>query len=336
MGFEDYWYIVAESPELTQSSLLARQVLDEWLVCFRGDDGRPAVLRDRCLHRSARLSAGVVSAGRLTCPYHGWTYDGAGRVVAIPSMRSVPGLCNPPYPVEEADGYVYVRLNRDSSADIRPFAMPHHAEPGWKHLRLQNRFANNVANCVENFIDIPHTAFVHSRIFRRSSGERIAASVVREHGAVRVRYRNERGNLGTFGWFLNPRNQEITHTDSFHAPNVTSVRYQLGRGWVFVITSQAVPVAQRETLVYTDLTYRFGPFTGPAAWLVRRHGQRIIDQDLEILRQQMEVIRKYGDAFFDTPADTIHRYVDTLREAIVRGEDPRALPPLSSEIEFWV
>lgn len=336
MGFEHYWYIVAESRELTARAVLPRRVLDEWLVCFRGADGEPAALRDRCLHRSGRLSAGTVRGGRLTCPYHGWVYDGAGRVVAIPSTRSVPALCNPPYPVEERDGYVYVRVNRESPEDIRPFAMPHYGEPGWKHLRLQNRFANNVANCVENFIDIPHTAFVHRGIFRRSKGERIEASVSREHGAVQVRYRNERGNLGTFGWFLNPRNREIAHTDSFHVPNVTSVRYELGRGWVFVITSQAVPVSETETLVYTDLTYRFGPFTAPAAWLVRRHGQRIIDQDIEVLGQQMEVIRKYGGSFIDAPADTIHSYVDSLREAIAQGRDPRALPPLSAEIEFWV
>ena len=42
----------------------------------------------------------------------------------------------------------------------------------------------------------------------------------------------------------------------------------------------------------------------------------------------MEVIAKYGGAFFDTPADTIHRYVDSLREAIAHGRDPRTLPPL--------
>ena len=83
--------------------------------------------------------------------------------------------------------------------------MPHHGEPGWTSLRLQNRFANSVSNCVENFIDIPHTAFVHQRIFRSTRGERLRATVTRADGAVHVAYRNERGNLGTYRWFLNPR-----------------------------------------------------------------------------------------------------------------------------------
>ena len=38
---EDYWYIVAESNELRADAPLARTVLDERLVCFRGMRGEP-------------------------------------------------------------------------------------------------------------------------------------------------------------------------------------------------------------------------------------------------------------------------------------------------------
>jgi phenylpropionate dioxygenase-like ring-hydroxylating dioxygenase large terminal subunit len=230
---------------------------------------------------------------------------------------------------------VYVRLERDAQAAIDSFAMPHYAEQGWTNLRLQNRFDSNVSNCIENFIDIPHTAFVHRAIFRSARAERLTATVSRADGAVHVCYRNERANLGTFRWFLNPRHLEIRHTDSFFAPNVSSVVYEIGEK-VFIITSQAVPVTDDETLVYTDLTYKFGLFNALAAPFVKWHGQRIIDQDIEILALQMEVIRRHGAQFCDTPADTIHSYVDSIREAIARGEDPRRLPPVSREIEFFV
>ena len=335
MPFDDYWYVVAESRELTGSRVLARSVLDERLACFRGANGTPAVLRDRCLHRNAPLSKGVVRGGLLSCPYHGWTYDGTGRVVAIPSLdeKDLPAHCSPPYPVREQHGYVYVRVNRQAPEAIAPFAMPHHGEPGWSSLRLQNRCANTVANCVENFIDIPHTAFVHQRLFSATRGERLAATVRRIDGNVHVEYRNERGNLGSYRWFLNPGQREIRHTDSFHAPNVTSVVYEIGAK-TFVITSQAVPVAERETLVYTDLTYRFGIWNALAAPFVRRHGQRIIGQDIEILARQGESIARYGAEFRDTPADVIHQMVDSIRAAIARGEDPRALPAVAHEIEF--
>lgn len=336
MRFEDYWYVVAESRELRPDRVLARCVLGRPLACFRGADGHPAVLLDRCLHRNAPLSAGRARNGLLTCPYHGWTYDGAGRVVWIPaSGDSATRLCSQPFPVLERDGYVYARPTHDGEARVEPFAMPHWGERGWKNLRLQNRFANDVANCVENFIDIPHTAFVHRGIFRSSRGEKLGAVVSRRGGTVHVDYRNERANLGTFAWFLNPRGAEIAHRDSFFTPNVTSVTYTIGTK-TFVITSQAVPVGPQETLVYTDLTYDFGAFTALAAPLVRWQGQRVIDQDLEILALQGRVIDRLGREFCDTPADIIHRLVDSIREAIARGEDPESLPPVRHDIEFWV
>lgn len=337
MIFKDYWYVLAESCELSTNRVLARQILGERIACFRNINGAPTALRDRCLHRNAPLSAGHVSEGLLHCPYHGWIYDGHGHVVAIPSMGSATlgQLCSPPYPVIERDGYVYVRLSSEASPEIQPFMMPHYAKQGWKNLRLQNRFANNVANCIENFIDVPHTAFVHRSIFRTTCGERLMACVSRANGEVHVRYQNECANLGTFRWFLNPRNNEIRHIDSFYAPNISSVVYEIGKK-IFIITSQATPVSADETLVYTDLTYNFGVFNSLSAPFVRWHGQRIIDQDIKILNLQMDVIRRDGRNFVDTPADIIHSYVDSIREAIARGEDPRQLPPISKDIEFFV
>ena len=338
MGFEDYWYVVAETGELTAERVLARRVLNQTLAVFRGGDGRPAVLQDRCLHRNGPLSAGRVRRGLLSCPYHGWTYDGRGRVVDVPSQPGSPpaDLCSPAFSAIECDGYVYARLGRAAPTDIAPFRMPHYRERGWKNLRLQNRFDSNVSNCVENFIDIPHTAFVHHAIFRSSRGERLAATISRSNGEVHVAYRNERANLGTYRWFLNPAGRQIRHTDSFYAPNVTSVVYEIGKK-TFIITSQAVPVEEDRTLVYTDLTFSFGVLLNElAAPFVRRHGQRIIDQDIGILAGQMDVIRRYGAQFHDTAADAIHRCVDSIREAIARGEDPRALPPLTQTIEFRV
>lgn len=340
MHFRDFWYVLAESAEVGGGRVLARSVLGERLVMFRGKDGGVAVLPDRCLHRNAPLSQGCVKNGELVCPYHGWHYDTSGRVTNIPSQAPATdhGHRLSPFDVCELDGYVYLRLTRDGSDDITPWRMHQYGERGWRHIRLCNRFANTVTNCVENFIDVPHTAFVHSGIFRSPKGERIGATVTRADGAVHVSYHNERANLGTWRWFLNPRGAEIRHTDSFLLPNVTCVTYEIGRR-SFIITSQSVPVGRDDggdTLVYTDLTYNFGLFNDLARPFVRWYGQRVIDQDVAILAAQMENIRCYGADFRDTPADIIHRCVESLREAIAQGEDPCALPLLSREIEFYV
>jgi phenylpropionate dioxygenase-like ring-hydroxylating dioxygenase large terminal subunit len=240
------------------------------------------------------------------------------------------------YETCEQDGFVYVRLEAPATPeeDVPPFRMPHWNEPGWHHVRLQNRFANNVTNCVENFIDVPHTVFVHPGIFRTARGQAISATITREGGAVTTVYEGETDNLGWFSWFLNPEKRPIEHTDQFFMPNVTHVKYHMGPRRTFYITSQSVPVEEDETLVYTDLTYDYGwvsPFIGP---LVGWQSQRVIDQDIVALGQQMEVIRTYGDAFQSTPADLVHVLVESIREALAEGRDPRALPKRTHRVTF--
>jgi hypothetical protein len=66
---------------------------------------------------------------------------------------------------------VYVRLATGSDAPAEPPRSPHWGAPGWGHIRLQNRFDADVTACVENFIDVPHTVFVHPVIFRTARGQ---------------------------------------------------------------------------------------------------------------------------------------------------------------------
>jgi phenylpropionate dioxygenase-like ring-hydroxylating dioxygenase large terminal subunit len=108
MQFQDFWYIVSLSKHLKANQVLARTVLGEWLAIFRGSNGEPVALQDRCLHRNSRLSEGKVNRGILQCPYHGWLYDGNGHVIAVPaqgpSFKSPPGCRGKCYAVRERDG----------------------------------------------------------------------------------------------------------------------------------------------------------------------------------------------------------------------------------------
>jgi phenylpropionate dioxygenase-like ring-hydroxylating dioxygenase large terminal subunit len=339
MDLKDFWYVVCESRELKEGKVLARKVMDEWLAVFRGADGKAVALQDRCLHRAAQLSRGRVVNGNLQCPYHGWKYDGQGQVVQVPAEGpGEPKLkrrCAVRYSVTERDDYVYVRLSQSPAEEFEPFRMPRYREKGYRTVRLINRMQNNVTNCAENYIDIPHTIPVHPNIFRWARSERFRATVRRENGSVRVEYRDERSNFGIFSWFLNPSGREIVHRDNFHMPNITSVEYDFGPSRHFFITSQCVPVTDEETLTYTDLTFNYGIWNWLTAPIVRLQGQRIIDQDIEILKNQMDTIRKYGDKFMNTEADVIHVLVESIRNELRKGADPRLLPLRVNEIEFW-
>ena len=337
MNFRDFWYVVALSELLTEKTVLSRTVLDEWLVIFRDEKGQPVALQDRCVHRNSRLSKGSLKEGKIQCPYHGWTYDSDGKVVNVPAEGS--GCLRVArqatrYATQEKDGYVYVQLKTDEV--IKPFTMPHYQHSGWETVRVINRFQNSVTNCVENFIDIPHTASVHPGIFRQTKQQQLKMTVSRYEGKVSANYHQETDNLGWFSWFLNPKGDEIIHCDRFFMPNVTSVEYKMGPHRHCFITSQAVPETEDSTLVYTDVTFNYGVWNRLAQPFVKWTAQRIIGQDQGALKVQQETIAKYGEQFCHTPADTIHVFVESISGAIAQGKDPRNLPDKPVDVTSWV
>jgi phenylpropionate dioxygenase-like ring-hydroxylating dioxygenase large terminal subunit len=344
MNLKDFWYIVAESKDVARDKVITARVFDEWLAIFRDDRGTAVALEDRCLHRCAQLSKGSVKQGALQCAYHGWIYNGEGAVIYVPSegQRKIEGEGKHPqrrartFQLCESDDYIYARFAPSNDNEMKPFRIPYYQAKGWASLRLKNLFHNNVTNCAENFVDIPHTAFVHPKIFRQSRNEKLSATVQRKDGSVVVNYKGERANLGIFSWFLNRQGKEIQHTDSFFMPNVTRVDYVFGDHRHFIITSQSIPLSEEETLVYTDLTYNYGVWNGLARPVIRWQAQAIIDQDIEILGNQMKTIKKFGSRFSNTEADVIHIFIESIRDALTRGEDPRLLPEKNHEMEFWV
>jgi phenylpropionate dioxygenase-like ring-hydroxylating dioxygenase large terminal subunit len=57
----------------------------EPVVVVRHEDGSVRVLVNRCAHRGSMVCAeGHGNAERFVCPYHGWSYDRAGELKAVP------------------------------------------------------------------------------------------------------------------------------------------------------------------------------------------------------------------------------------------------------------
>ncbi len=340
INFKNYWYIACESKELKRDKPLAKTILDEWIVLFRDEDEKPVALKDFCPHRNFQLSKGIVKNGCLKCPYHGWTLNKHAQVINIPAegphQKMTSSRKGESYQVLELDDFIYIKLENNSEIQELPFRMPHYNESGYKTVRLFNEFENNVTNCVENYVDVPHTVFVHDKIFRVSRQEKIQAKVKRENGSVVVEYQNETDNMGWFSWFLNPSKTEIIHIDHFHGPNVTSVDYIFGPKKEFFITSHCVPISKNKTHVYTDLTFKFGIFNLIAGPIVRYQGQAVINQDIIVLNNQMKGIEKYGTKFQNSTADIVHVMIESLRDEIEKGGNPLKLPAKKHDIEFWI
>jgi phenylpropionate dioxygenase-like ring-hydroxylating dioxygenase large terminal subunit len=337
------WYVAALSKQVNDKTPFASVVLEEPLVLFRDKAGRATALRDRCLHRNAALSGGKLFDGCIGCPYHGWTYDASGTCVIVPSEG--PGATPrverrvARFPVVEQDGLVWVYMGDiDNAATTEPFRFPHSGEDGWNSYFMLTPFDGDVTDLVENFMDVPHTAFVHSGWFRKAGTAKHAeATVERTCSAVHVEYFQPDDSIGFTRWLLNPDGKVMTHTDRFFMPNVTRVDYMWGERRGFVITSQITPIGQARAMVYTAITFRFGVFNPIARLLLPAYTRVVIDQDVAIMANQTANLKRYGGRRFNsTEADVIHRSIESLRDHALSGGEGSPPAPFKSRISFWM
>ena len=108
-----FWYAVMPLDDLAAGPKPFR-LLGEDIVLFLGADGKPAALKDRCCHRTSKLSKGWCKDGRIVCGYHGWTYDRTGKLVHVPQFpvqQEVPNLSTPAYHCDARYGYAWVALD---------------------------------------------------------------------------------------------------------------------------------------------------------------------------------------------------------------------------------
>jgi glycine betaine catabolism A len=95
-----------------------RAIADESVIVARDGSGAIHALFNVCRHRGTRIAAEPEGhfVDRIQCPYHAWTYDLGGRLLAAPHMP--PAFCRDDYPLRRAgcdvwDGHVFIFLGRD-------------------------------------------------------------------------------------------------------------------------------------------------------------------------------------------------------------------------------
>ena len=79
-------FLLAHSSELPEEgSFLKRDCFGIPILLTRDRDGEVHAFYNVCRHRGARLvEAESGCKHRFTCPYHAWTWDNTGRLIAAP------------------------------------------------------------------------------------------------------------------------------------------------------------------------------------------------------------------------------------------------------------
>lgn len=322
MSLKDNWYIACRSREL-RSKPKQVTMFSTTFVLWRDESGTVRVLLDRCAHRNAPLSEGQVENGCIVCPYHGWNFEGSGACSKIPSLaegRPLPQSAKVPASAAcEQDGYVWMCPNNPPASPPRRFT--NCGDAGWTTFHMHTRFEGSLEACLENFLDCPHTATVHRGWFRNPDPREMDAVVRRYPDSVEVEFENEPTTDSWISQLFYPKNAKLKHTDRFIMPNLSRVDYHFGDNHHFIITSQATPVDDGVTDIYTVITFRYGKM----GWLVRLlfepMSRHIIQQDVDILKIQGENVRRFGgEHYAHVETDLIALHMQSLRRRAERGE----------------
>lgn len=161
------WFQVAYSHEVAKGQVVSLEYFGRRLVCYRGSSGTPHVFDAYCPHLGADIGVGgTVSDDCLVCPFHGWTFDGAGANIDIPyARRANPAAKLRPWPTAERAGIIFV------------WHCPEGGEPEWELPKIPEcedaafafyapedarwRFRSHPQEVFENTVDIAHFASVH-------------------------------------------------------------------------------------------------------------------------------------------------------------------------------
>jgi 5,5'-dehydrodivanillate O-demethylase len=161
-----FWHPVAASAELKKDAelpVMPVKILGERLALFRSEDGSLGLVAERCPHRGAALSYGMVDNGGIRCPYHAWKFDKQGQCVDQPAEPDYGPLKNEirisAYPVQEVGGLIWAYLG--------PAPAP--LLPRWEFVVRDDyeqdvgisRMPCNWLQVAENTMDPVHIEFLH-------------------------------------------------------------------------------------------------------------------------------------------------------------------------------
>lgn len=318
--FAPGWYVVATSADVrAEPTPVLLNGLP--LVTFRDSSGHAVTLLDRCSHRNAPLSAGRVVEGRIQCHYHGWEFDGDG------ACQAVPGLCGeanhparrvPSFACRESQGFVWAYSEADAVPESEPYDIPCADQKGYLTIRECLQMPGPLDAVAENALDVPHTAFVHSGLFRKDANRTPIEVVIRAlEGGVEAQYIGEQRPEGVAGWILAPQGGEVFHWDRFLLPCIAQVEYKLGERSHIMVTAALTPRTKNRTDLFATVAVNVPVPNSILRVIFKPIAMRILRQDMQILRRQTEQVERFGgEDFASTEIDVLGlRIKKLLREA---------------------
>ncbi len=167
------WVCVGREEEVSRSGdYFAFAICEEPIFVIRGEDEKIRALSNVCRHRGTLIANGRGNRKRLMCPYHNWTYDTHGRLVATPGIGERDDFdranCRlPEFHCTLWQGFVFVSLASDPAplaaqlAGLEALIRPYHMEQMALRYLADEVWDTNWKCLVENFMEGYHLTPLH-------------------------------------------------------------------------------------------------------------------------------------------------------------------------------
>lgn len=225
---------------------------------------------------------GRMRGNRISCAYHGYCYDAAGRCTEIPAH---PGLPIPGklqlrvFRCEERYGLVWVCLDRASTREIPPF--PEAGLPGFQVIHVPPlAWAASAGRQLESFCDVAHFAFVHESTFAAASPVVPRYSVEATGDGLHADFTSNVGNVSDRG----AADQAWRRVYDVRLPFFAHLRIHFPGKGVMAIMNAGSPVAARRTRVFAVVARDFD-LDEPAEAVVEFQ-RRVYAEDQAIVERQ--------------------------------------------------
>jgi phenylpropionate dioxygenase-like ring-hydroxylating dioxygenase large terminal subunit len=116
------------------------RLLSETLVLFRGEDGRTALIQERCPHGGYPLIYASIDGASLMCARHQWHFDVDGNCFVVGYQGKIydMGWAHArTYPVREHGGLLWTYLNEGEPPALPDLSSDDMADPAATLARLR-------------------------------------------------------------------------------------------------------------------------------------------------------------------------------------------------------
>lgn len=285
------WYAIMESKEVKTKPVGVTR-MNEKLVFWRDSNGALNCIFDQCCHRGASLSLGCVKVDEIQCPFHGFTYDGLGKVKTIPANGKsaiVPERYKVnAYKVKEAYGLIWIWYGDPNEKSLPEIPFFKDLKEGFMYGTFAEVWNVHYTRAIENQLDVVHLPFVHASTIGKGNKTIINGPVVEWDEDLMTFYVD---NTTDDGNSIPLKSNEIKDYKQLF-----SLQYQVPNLWQNRISSKVrifaafAPIDETHTKIYLRFYQKFAPIplVGPIIITISNiFNRKILHQDRRVVLSQL-------------------------------------------------